>query len=463
MNISEPLDLIIVGSGLAAHRAALTAVEKGARVIMLEKMSTIGGSTVMSGGSFAFAGTQFQEASGINDSAQLLKEDLIDVGGGEANTKLIDLYVREQLNELNYLLNKGVQFGPIQLSSGQSVPRSHPAHPGGVLKLLNDNLINHTNFQLKTNSHVNRLMKSPSSGIINQVKYVCNGVESVVTSKFGVVLATGGFSRSEFLLKLFVPDILLALLAGGKGNEGDGIVMAWEHGAGLSDIGFVKSTFGSYIEVDEIDPHTTLLPVYRGAIALNLKGDRFVNESGSYKTLGQAVLKEPQARAWQIFDHDVMSQSVNGVPSFDFVSALNKGRIIQAPTVQGLIEKTGLNSERALKAIATYNADAKTSGLDNHFERKALAHKFGKIVPIENGPFYAYLCTASINSTYAGLSVDDHMRVLNVMKEPIHGLFAAGELVGGLHGKAYMTGSSLVKALIFGKTAVLTALNSMDR
>lgn len=459
MHDDNATDLVIVGSGLAAHRAALEASAAGARVIMIEKLDAIGGSTVMSGGSFAFAGTDLQQAAAIDDDEARLRKDLISVSGGEADTALIDLYVREQRNEYEFLRAQGVEFGPIQLSSGQSVPRSHPAHPGGVLHKLNETLRQRPQVSIRLGCRARRLARSRSDGPIDRVLIETAQGSGTLHASAGVILATGGFSRSESLLKLFVPEIRSALRAGGRGNEGDGLLMGWEHGAGLADMGFVKSTFGSYIEVDEVEPHTTLLPVYRGAIAVNLRTERFIAESHSYKTLGHAVLGQPSARAWQIFDDAIFAQGVPGVPSFDFAAAMRKGRIVQADSIRTLAGLAGLDADRLEQIIAAYNEDARTSGLDRQFGRKALAHEYGAIAEIAKPPYYGYLCTASINSTYAGLRVDERMAVLNVWGEPIGGLYAAGEVVGGFHGKAYMTGSSLVKALVFGKTAARSALS----
>jgi fumarate reductase flavoprotein subunit len=139
---------------------------------------------------------------------------------------------------------------------------------------------------------------------------------------------------------------------------------------------------------------------------------------------------------------------------------MKKGRIIQADTLFGLAALAGLDAATLQDVVDTYNADIATTGKDSRFERKALAHEYGELVPVQSAPFYGYLCTASINSTYAGLCVNPSMAVLNVYGETIAGLFAAGEVVGGFHGEAYMTGSSLVKALVFGKTAARTALNA---
>ncbi len=459
MTAQASADLIILGSGLAAHCAALAGASRGAEVLVLEKMHRIGGSTVMSGGSFAFAGTDLQRVAGIEDDNARLRDDLMANGGGDADPALIDVYVARQLAEFEWLRRQDVQFGPIQLSSGQSVPRSHPAHPGRVLERLHASLLDQPTARVRTGSPAARLQRSSPDAPVDTVVL---GDGSVVKARRGIVIATGGFSRSEELLRLFVPDIRKALRAGGLGNEGDGLKLAWEHGAGFADLGHVKSTFGSWIEVDEVDPHTTLLPVYRGAIAVNLDAQRFISESHSYKTLGKAVLTQRNARAWQIFDASIMDGNVSGVPSFDFQTALRKGRIIEADSLAALAERTGLDATALAATIERYNHDAIHFGTDSVFGRSALAHRSGRIVPIARAPFYAYLCTASINSTYAGLRVDPSMAVLNVWSAPIAGLYAAGEVTGGFHGEAYMTGSSLVKAMVFGRVAAESALQSSD-
>lgn len=457
------VDVLVVGSGLAAHRAALEASNLGADVLMIEKMAAIGGSSAMSGGSFAFAGTDAQRAAGIDDGPDRLRHDLEAVSEGECDPALLDLYIAHQLEEYAFLRNIGVEFGTIQLSSGQSAPRSHPAHPGKVLELLNNVLLSRKGVALRLKTKAMRIWRDVHSRRLDTVAIEGYEGEEIIQARRGIILATGGFSRSETLLKLFVPEIRKALRAGGRGNDGDGLIMAWEHGAAMADLGFVKSTFGSYIEVDELEPHTTLLPVYRGAIALNLDGHRFVNESGSYKTLGQAVLRERDGRAWQIFDTPIMKQTVPGVPSFDFESALRKDRIIEADSIEDLCSKADLNVDQVSRAITRYNSDVIGSGKDNEFGRTSLGYRYGKLVPIQQPPFYGYLCTASINSTYAGLRVDDSMAVLNVWGERLGPLYAAGELVGGFHGQAYMTGTSLVKAMVFGKVAARSAvLSSME-
>lgn len=451
-------DLVILGSGVAGHRAAIEAAHQGADVVLLEKMPAIGGSTVMSGGSWAFAGTDQQQRSGIEDSVELLRSDLIEVGGGYNELPLLDLYCSLQLEEYRFLLEQDVTFSDIQLSSGQSVPRSHPADPRFVLKRMHDRVSGLSNVHVMLGCAAQRLRCSDGGTRIDEVLAVSSQERMRVRARKGIVVATGGFSRGEKLLGAFAPDLKPALRAGGLGNEGDGIRMAQEFGAELADFGFLKATFGSYLEVVPDEPHTTLLPVYRGAIAVNTQGRRFVDESKSYKKLGSAVLGQQDHRAYQIFDDSIMEHSIDGVPSFDFRHALRKGRIVQADSIADLAVEIGVPREALEQTVSAYNQGVER-GEDREFGRKALAHHFGSLVRIKTAPFFGYPCTASINTTYAGIRVGPDMGVRNVWDEPIEGLYAAGEVVGGFHGEAYMTGSSLVKGLIFGRVAAASALS----
>src|SRR3546814_5202886 len=126
-------DVVVVGGGLAGFSAALEASSAGADVVLLEKQSSIGGSTVLSGGSFAFAGTDKQKELGIEDSSDLLAEDLTRVGGNRNDPALVRLYADNQLQAYAWLRERDVSFGPIQISSGQSVPRLHPTQPMDVI------------------------------------------------------------------------------------------------------------------------------------------------------------------------------------------------------------------------------------------------------------------------------------------------------------------------------------------
>ena len=280
-----------------------------------------------------------------------------------------------------------------------------------------------------------------------------DGKTQSIAARRGVVLAAGGFSRNEDMLRQFAPHEIGVVCYGGAGNTGDGIRMAWALGAGFRDMAYIKGTFGFHPNArTEEGRGWTKLPVYRGAIAVNRQGKRYVDESASYKLLGDAVLQQPGAIAYQIFDQDIMDSGVDGVSPFDFRSTQKRGLVFEAATPAELAQKIGVDAGQLTATIARYNGFV-DAGVDADFGRDGLSTHFGKLVKIERAPFYAYPSTSGIIATYCGLTVDADTRVLNVFGEPIAGLYAAGELMGGFHGVSYMTGSSLGKCVIFGRIA----------
>lgn len=451
MSAKREFDVIVVGGGLAGFCAAIEAARAGAEVLMLEKQPEVGGSTVLSGGSMAFAGTDLQRQAGIEDSSELLFRDMREVGGYENDEALVRLYAERQLETYRWLRERGVQFGPIQLSSGQSVPRVHPARPREVIRLLAEHARSYGNFHLCTSAAALRLRRDARSLRVTGVLARLDGRRTELACRRAVVLASGGFSRNAELLRCFVPAQAKALRVGGPGNTGDGLKMAWQLGAGFRDMGYIKGTFGNHPRAGA-EEHTALMAVYKGAIVVNQLGERFVNESISYKQLGDAVLEQPGAVGYQIFDQNIMDQAVPGVAMFDYPQRLAQGLLLRAATLQELAARIGVPADRLVATVDEYNGYAER-GRDERFGRTGLSLGYGKPVRIERAPFYAYPSTSAIIATYCGLTVDTAMRVLDVFGEPIAGLYAAGEVTGGFHGVGYMTGTSLGKSAICGRIA----------
>ena len=455
---NSQFEVVVIGGGLAGHRAALAAAAAGARVALIEKQPVPGGSTVLSGGSFAFAGTDMQQARGIVDSEALLRQDLTDAGGGLASAELIDVYIAHQLAEYEYLRTRGAAFTHVQASAGHSVPRSHRSDPRRVLELLHAEAEASRAISFLPSTAASRLARSePTSRVDTVLVGSDGGTARKLHAGRGIVIASGGFSRSQGLLDLFVPQVRGALPGGGIGNVGDGLRLAWEHGAMLADIGQIKGTFGAYYRPDPGESPSPSFPIYKGAIAVNLQGERFADESRSYKTLGEACLRQTNGLAFQIFDQSIMDESIAEVPSYNFEKLLARRRVMEAGTLEDLAGILGLWAERLSDTVAAYNRDA-GNGRDTRFGRRTLTHNFGTIRPIATPPFYGFPCTTVLSATYAGLQIDRQARAIDVWGDPIPGLYAAGEVTGGFHGGDYMTGSALVKALVFGKVAAESAL-----
>lgn len=448
--------LIVIGGGIAGFAAALEAAEAGHQVVLLEKMPEIGGSSAMSGGCLAFAGTDLQATNGIEDSADLLASDLLDVGLHENDPALVNAYAQHQLATYQWLRGHGVAFSPvIEASSGQSVPRVHTVDPADTVRTLAARCQASGRVLVMTGTRARRLLRDSETSPVRGV--VADGPQGEITvqASAGVLLASGGFGRDPEMVHRFAPQYDNAVFVCGEGNVGDGLRMAWKLGADLRDMAYIKGTYGKH-PVDTLNHHSCLA-VYKGAIAVNQDGKRYVDESISYKLLGDACMAQPYHTSYQIFDQPIFESGDDRVRILDFGRRMEEGLIIQADTLAELAQQIEVPYETLKETIDTYNRDV-DAGVDTVFHRRKLVHNHGDLRRIETGPFYAYPSTAAVFGTYCGVRVDADMRVMDVFGEPIPGLFAAGEVTGGFHGGAYMTGSALGKAVVFGRVAARTAL-----
>lgn len=441
-----------MGGGLAGFAAALAAADAGADVLLLEKAAEVGGSTVLSGGSFAFAGTDAQRAAGIEDSADKLFEDLMAVGGGANVPALARKYADENLDAYDWLRGHGVEFGDVVAASGQSLPRSHPADPRRVIELLAEYADASATITIETGSRVVRLRQQKPGGRVVGVEVErSDGVTEQIAVERGVVLASGGFVQDGELIRAFSPRTAKALRLGGQANTGDGLRMAWKLGADLWDMPHVKGTFGNHPDAKPTE-HTACMAIYKGAIAVNKHAQRFMNESLDYKILGDFCLQQDGAIAYQIFDQKIMDSQVPGYPMFEFGRRVTEGKLLRADTLDELAAVLDLPAGQLATTVDAYNERVR-SGAPDPFDRKHLTHNYGELVPIATPPFYGYPSTAAVVATYAGVATDTEARVVDVFGEAIPALFAAGEVTGGFHGVAFMTGTSLGKSTIFGRTA----------
>jgi flavocytochrome c len=447
--------VVVIGGGLAGFSAALEAAQAGADVVLLEKQDAIGGSSAMSGGCLAFAGTDLQRAQGIEDSDALLHEDLRDVGQNENVDEIVRVYVENQMDTYRWLRALGVEFSPlVEASSGQSVPRVHTVDPADMVRLLAARCRETGKVEVLMSTAAQRLERNPATGRVEAV-IAAGSAPMRIAASGAIVLASGGFSRNGELVHRFAPDCANAVFIGGDGNVGDGLRMAWRLGADFREMAYIKGTYGKH-PVDTSNNHSCLA-VYKGAIAVNQDGRRYVDESISYKLLGDACLRQAHGCTYQIMDHAMFLQGDNRVRILDFERRLEDGLMLQAGTLDTLAQMIEVPADVLSRTVAEYNGYV-DAGHDPQFGRRHLVHNHGRLARIEQAPFYAYPSTAAVFGTYCGLCIDARMRVLDVFGEPIEGLLAAGEVVGGLHGAAYMTGSALGKAAIFGRVAARTAL-----
>jgi fumarate reductase flavoprotein subunit len=445
-DLPDQVGILVLGSGLAGCAALLAAAEAGQHALLLEKTGESGGSTVRSAGLSAYAGTDEQAAQGIADSVELLRKDLLEAGKHRNDEALVDLYCEHQLDTYRWLRGHGVQYGEVHAASGQSAPRSHPTDTTGMLvRLLK--AAGRLGARIVLDTPARRLVREHGR-VVGVDVATADGTRRILAD--AVVVATGGFSQNPELLTRFAPQMEHALRTGGPGCTGDGLLMAWQLGAGVVDTPYVKGTYGIYADPHPDEDGTGILAVYKGAIAVNREGRRFVDESLPYKEIGDAALAQPGVTTWQVFDARVLAASNDEVPIYDFAGRERAGMLLQADTVADLEARIGLPEGSLVATVDDYNARI---GTDDALDRTHLSGAVGTPFSLVQPPFYAHPSGTVVLATYCGLTVDTRLRVLDVFGEPIERLYAAGEVIGGFHGGGYMTGTSIGKAGIFGRLA----------
>jgi fumarate reductase flavoprotein subunit len=452
------VDVVVAGGGAGGLLSAAMLAQGGMSVILLEKEATTGGSSAICGGQIAFAGTDMQKALGIEDSPELLTKDLLEVGQHLNDVTLVKAYADHQLETYQWLKNAGARFTQVISAGGSSVPRMHVVDPGQHLVFLRQTALK-AGADILDSTPAERLIYDQTSktaaGVLARGP---RGETLVLKANRAVVLATGGYSRDKQLLALFTPPMKNTSAICGAGSNGDGLRMGWAFGGGLADVAYVKATFGFRPNAISISKDFAYL-FYKGAIIVNQEGKRFVNESISYKLIGDAAAAQTGGYGFQIYDEPVRQIGLKEPLGASNPSELEKSNaIMKADTIAELAAKIGIAASVLQQTINEYNANV-AKGVDPLFGRTALTGNYGKPTEIKTPPFYAYKSVPVIVGTYAGLTINDQAQVVDVYGDTIPGLYAIGEVTGGFHGAAYMSGSAFGKTQVFGLIAAHTILN----
>lgn len=438
---AQQADIVVIGAGGAGLTAAIQAVQDGATdVVVLEKMPITGGNTTRSTGGLNAAGTKYQEAEGIEDSVELFVEDTMK-GGKELNNKeLVTKMAEDSAAAVDWVNEIGGDLSVVGMFGGASVKRIHrPTDTSAVgpmlVKALNAKMAE-LNIPVLLETKAEKILVDDKGAVCGVTATDKDGNEMTIDCT-AVVLATGGFGANSDMVVKYKADLAGFGTTNHAGATGDGIAMAEELGAALVDI-------------EQIQTHPTVNPETQtmytegvrgnGAILVNKEGKRFVNELETRDVVSAAILEQTDKQCYLVFDQAVR-ESLAAIESY-----IKKGIVTEADTPEALGEAIGVDGAalaETLKAYAGYQA----AGKDDEFGRESME------LPLDQPKYYAALCAPAIHHTMGGVKINTATEVLKEDGTAIPGLFAAGEVTGGVHGANRLGGNAVTDIVVFGRIA----------
>ncbi|HIY92158.1 flavocytochrome c [Companilactobacillus sp. HBUAS56275] len=438
--LKDNYDVIIIGSGGAGLTSAIQAYELGLSPVILEKMDKLGGNTTRASSGMNAAETFVQLDHKIVDSYQDFYDETFVGGGKQNNPELLKFFTEHGALAIDWLAQHGIELDDLTITGGMKTMRTHRpsslAPIGGYLVTELLKLVDKYQIPVFDGIKVNELLMK--DGQVIGVKASTD--QKVEIHAKAVILATGGFGAGKDLLKKYRADLTSLKTTNQPGATGDGIKLAQKVGAKLVDMDQVQV----HPTVQQDTPHAFLIGEAvrgEGAILVNKQGQRFVNELDTRKNVTQAIDDLGGTGAYLIFDTSIR-QRVKAIEFYDHVGLVENGKDLTE-----LAEKTNLNPQNLQETVEKWN-QAVESKRDSEFKRST-----GMERKISQGPFFAIHIAPAVHYTMGGVAINHNTQVLNTDNQVIKGLFAAGEVVGGLHGNNRIGGNSIAETVIFGRQA----------
>ncbi|MBT3369946.1 MAG: FAD-dependent oxidoreductase [Rhodospirillaceae bacterium] len=440
-------DVLVVGGGGGGLVAALAARESGAEVALVEKHDRLGGNTALSSGSVPGAGSRFQQAAGVEDSADRMALDIMRQTDGTAPEHLVRALARESGPLVEWMvdhLNVPLSFVPDLKKVGHSVPRTHGpmGRQGATVVAALEQQARDNGILVSPGNPVRRLLQNSAGGIAGAV--IENGGTEHRIGARKVILATNGFGANKKMLRDYIPEIAEAPYFGHQGNMGEGIIWGLELGARLRDMG----AYQGHASVSH--PQGALMTwsaIERGGFLVNLEAERFVDESLGYSGCTSAVRAQTEHMAFVVFDDRVHHYLEPKAQDYRDIVAYGGAR--RGAEIEALGAACGLDGRSLGETLARYNSAA--GGAADPFGRK----DFGG-APLRP-PFTLVKVTAGLFHTQGGLDVNANAQPLRDDGTAIENLYAVGGTAVGVSGadgnKGYCSANGLLAALGLGRIA----------
>lgn len=437
------VDVVVVGSGGAGLSAAVEAKEAGKSVIILEQMPIIGGNTNRATGGINAAETTIQEEAGITDSKQTFYDDTLKGGHNINDPELLQTLVDNAPEAIYWLNDMGAGISRVTLSGGATNPRIHTPADGSpigpvVVDVLSKKL-KELDVDILLNTKAVKLIEQ--DGVVVGVEAVDKNDNPFKVNAKAVILATGGFGANSEMVEQYRPELKGFSTTNHAGATGSGIVMAQEVGADL-------------MQVEEIQIHPTTDPKSGylfteglrgdGAILVNKEGKRFTNELLTRDVVSQNILKQTDKIAYLIVNQEMAEENAS------LAGYIEDGYATKGEDLASLANELGIDATTLETTLNTYTQYVK-NGKDEEFGREHLTQT------LEKGSYYAIPVTPGIHHTMGGVKIDTQTHVMNTEGKAISGLYAAGELTGGVHGGNRIGGNAVADIIVFGRIAGQTA------
>lgn len=433
----QNVDVVIIGSGGAGLAAAIQASDEGARVVIIEKMPTIGGNTIKASVGMNAAETRFQKMEGIEDSKALFYEETLKGGKFKNNPVLLREFVELAPEAIDWLANHDIELNDITITGGMSIDRTHrPADRSAVGGFLISGLvknINKRNIEVLLETSVAEILYE--NGAVCGVKVIDEYNDSRILNAKSVIVATGGFSANREMVVKYRPELDGFVTTNHKGATGSGIAMLQKIGADTVDM--------SEIQIHPTVEQTTSYLISEsirggGAILVSQAGQRFFNEMETRDKVSAQIIALPEKSAWIIFDEQVRQ---NNKAADEYLA---RGFVNSAPTVQELAVKLNMDQNTLKATLDRYNQFVIKQKDEDFGRTTALRH------PLNEGPYYAIRIAPGVHHTMGGVTINTDTAVLDSQKQVIKGAWAAGEVVGGIHGANRIGGNAVADIIIFG-------------
>ena len=492
--VSYDADVVVIGAGGAGMTAAMTAADAGQKVVILESQAMVGGNSARATGGMNAAKTvyqdenEFDQAAGVEktlataaekyadnetitalaktvseqwaayqanptgyfDSVELMELDTMVGGKGINDPELVKTLCEGTADAIDWLDENGITLHNVSSFGGASVKRIHrPVNEEGkvvsvgayMIPLLQENC-EKRGIDIVLNTTVDTILTDANGAAVGVSGTDKDGNTVVVNAK-SVILATGGFGANLDMVTQYKPELAGFMTTNAAGAQGQGIEMATAIGAGT-------------VDMDQIQIHPTVEANTAaliteglrgdGAILVNANGERFIDEVGTRDVVSAAEIAQPGSYSWLIVDQ-AMADASSVIQGY-----IKKGYTKTGATYEELAKELDIDPAAFANTMETWNSYVEAKN-DPDFGRTSFAN------PLNNGPYYAIKVTAGVHHTMGGVTINSATEVLKEDGTVIPGLFAAGEVTGGVHGANRLGGTAVADFVVFGRIAGESAAN----